>query len=121
MKQDNLKIFMLSLPASLNKAVRDLTERSKSRNNYKSVLSEIKHFIPVCGDINCRYKIRLYGQNIFVYPPLLHRQSHEFCRVNNCGRNVSYNSHSVCYKHADIYHPVEYFYHHSFCNQKKTK
>lgn len=114
-EEDKFKTLMISLPVELNEAIRDLAEGTP-KENYNRVLSQISAFVPVCGGVNCRYRIRLFGQNTFFYPTL-HRQTHAICDVDNCGRNVSDYSHRVCYKHANIYHPVEYACHHSNCRR----
>lgn len=106
---------MLSIPNSLNEAIRDFNGSPKQ--NYDLVISQIKDFVPICGGKNCRYKIKLYGQNVLFYPILLHRQTHSICENDQCERSVSDYSHSVCYRHADIYHPLEYACHHVNCNK----
>jgi hypothetical protein len=113
MQEDKFKTLMLSLPSSLCEKIRDMN--GTPRQNYTRVVHCLKHFYtPVCGGVNCRYRIRLYGMNV---PPtyLLHRQTHSFCDVDGCMNAVSLYEHRVCYQHADIYHPVEHAYHHSHC------
>ena len=115
MEEDNFKRLMLTLTPNLNEHIRDMSQ-GIPRDNYDCVISQIKdYFTPVCNRTNCRYKIKLYGKNLHFYPTLLHRQTYKICSSDKCRRNVSDYSHSVCYKHTDVYHQAEYAYHHTTC------
>jgi hypothetical protein len=116
-KEDKFKNLMLSLPPQLCETIRNMN--GTPRQNYNIVVQCLKNFYtPVCGGQNCKYRIRLYGMN--VPPPyLLHRQTHSVCHVYGCMNAVSLYEHRVCFRHADIYHPVEYAYHHFHCSPRE--
>jgi hypothetical protein len=118
-KEDKFKTLMLSLPPPLCEKIRDMN--GTPRENYSHIVKYLKRFyIPVCGGENCRYRIRLYGMNIPSPPYPVPRQTHSLCEqslrdVGVCMNTVSLYEHRVCFRHADIYHPVEYAYHHFHC------
>ena len=116
-KEDKFKNLMLSLPPQLCETIRNMN--GTPRHNYNIVVQCLKNFYtPVCGGQNCKYRIRLYGMN--VPPPyLLHRQTHSICHVYGCMNAVSLYEHRVCFRHADIYHTVEYAYHHFHCSPRE--
>jgi hypothetical protein len=116
-KEDKFKNLMLSLPPQLCETIRNMN--GTPRQNYNTVVQCLKNFYtPVCSGENCKYRIRLYGMN--VPPPyLLHRQTHSVCHVYGCMNAVSLYEHRVCFRHADIYHPVEYAYHHFHCSPRE--
>ena len=86
------------------------------KNNYDKIVLYLKQFYhPVCNNSNCkfRFKYSLFDGEILSLP-LLIRKSHKKCE--NCNDFVSDHDHNVCYKCATEEYPIEFTYHHLYCN-----
>lgn len=81
------------------------------KKNYSEFISNLKkESIPICGEIDCRFRCFIHSGKIY-HRPFLVRSTHKTCY---CGETVFDYDFSMCHKHA-IPGTSEYEIYHMFC------